>query len=83
MIRREVFDKLIVAYPHLHYQNSLKFFSPDYDPYFYSFFDTMHDPETNRYLSEDYTFCPALAANRRKNLDRPENKINPRRQLYF
>jgi hypothetical protein len=57
MIRREVFDKLIVAYPHLHYQNSLKFFSPDYDPYFYSFFDTMHDPETNRYLSEDYTFC--------------------------
>jgi hypothetical protein len=23
----------------------------------YAFFDTMIDPETNRYLSEDYAFC--------------------------
>jgi len=57
LIRRSVFEELIEAYPHLHYRNGLKQFSPDCDPYFYSFFDTMHDPDTNRYLSEDYTFC--------------------------
>lgn len=33
----------MATYPHLHYQNGLKFFPPEDDPYFDSFFDTMHD----------------------------------------
>ena len=28
-----------------------------FNKYCYSFFDTVHDPDDNRYLSEDYTFC--------------------------
>ena len=57
LIQRVVFDKFIQAFPQLHYQNRMTSFSPACDPYFYSFFDTMHDPDSNRYLSEDYTFC--------------------------
>ena len=56
LIRRGVFEQMMEAYPELHYQNGLEFFS-GCDPYFYSFFDTLHDAETNRYLSEDYAFC--------------------------
>lgn len=56
LIRRSVFTKMIEAYPELHYKNDSSI-DPIYDPFCYSFFDTMHDPDDNRYLSEDYTFC--------------------------
>jgi len=55
-IRRQVFDKMIAAYPDLKYV-------PDGPPdplkkaHCYRFFDVMVEPETNRYLSEDFAFC--------------------------
>jgi hypothetical protein len=55
MIKREVIDKMIQAYPELKYNNDLN--TPkELDPHFYAFFDTMIDPKDKRYLSEDYTF---------------------------
>jgi len=56
LIHRSVFDKMRQEYPELHYKNDSSI-DPVYDPFCYSFFDTMHDPRDNRYLSEDYTFC--------------------------
>jgi hypothetical protein len=55
-IRRNVFDKMIKAYPDLKYV-------PDGPPdpkkqeFCYRFFDVMVERETNRYLSEDFGFC--------------------------
>lgn len=58
LIKREVFDKLMVEYPHLRYK-------PDHagqqnfdgSRYIHAFFDTVIDPESHRYLSEDYFLC--------------------------
>ncbi|MEI7714108.1 MAG: hypothetical protein WCI94_21920 [Rhodospirillales bacterium] len=55
LIKRHVFYKMIEAYPDLRY-------TPDMigsiDPsLYYRLFDVSMDPESNRYLSEDYTFC--------------------------
>ena len=55
MIKREVIDKMIEAYPDLKYNNDLNT-PPELNPHFYAFFDTMIDPKDKRYLSEDYTF---------------------------
>jgi hypothetical protein len=56
-IKRGVFDRLIAAYPELQY-------TPDWPKgtypeggVHYRFFDTMVDPQSRRYLSEDYAFC--------------------------
>ena len=56
LVKREVIEKMIQAYPELHYRNDSNI-DPKFNKYCYSFFDTIHDPEDNRYLSEDYTFC--------------------------
>lgn len=57
MIKREVIARMFEAYPNLHYKcahNSAEgYFSPNQ----YALFDTMIDPETQEYLSEDYAFC--------------------------
>ena len=55
LIKRHVFERMRAAYPDLHY-------TPDMigsiDPaLYYRFFDVSVDPESGRYLSEDYTFC--------------------------
>lgn len=55
VIKRAVFEKMMQAYPELQYR-------PDSDytedlGFHYRFFDCMVEPETKRYLSEDYTFC--------------------------
>ena len=58
-IKREVFEKMMVAYPHLHYKNDSNI-DPKLQKYCYALFDTMLDADENgdnRYLSEDYTFC--------------------------
>ncbi|MGJ7607244.1 hypothetical protein ACSFA7_23125 [Variovorax sp. LT1R20] len=55
VIKRTVFERLIASYPELNYV-------PDSigetdQGLHYRFFDVMVDPETRRYLSEDYGFC--------------------------
>src|SRR3989338_8716012 len=58
LLKREVFTKMKEAYPELaytsdHWLNSKKYESNNT----YLFFDCMKDPESGRYLAEDYTFC--------------------------
>ena len=55
-VKRRVLDKMKQSYPELHYRNDSNI-DPKFNKHCYSFFDTMHDPDDNRYLSEDYTFC--------------------------
>jgi hypothetical protein len=60
MIQRHVFDVMRARYPHLKYTNDLPSYerlSPGIKDCFYLFMDTMHDPDSDRYLSEDYAFC--------------------------
>jgi hypothetical protein len=56
LMKREVVDRMIEGYPELFYLNDSSI-DPKFNEYCYSFFDTIHDPDDNRYLSEDYTFC--------------------------
>ena len=55
-IQREVFDKMFEEHPDLKYVNDINV-DNKFEPYMYALFDTMIDPESRRYLSEDYTFC--------------------------
>lgn len=65
MIKREVFDKLKLEYPSLKYKSDFDSHVLSENPkYYYSFFDTTIDTKdsiigggSERYLSEDYTFC--------------------------
>lgn len=55
VIKRQVFEKLMQAYPELRYTpDSIGFEDKGLH---YRFFDAMVDPVSNRYLSEDYGFC--------------------------
>jgi hypothetical protein len=56
LFSRSVIQNMMDKMPELHYKNDLNT-DPKHDPYCYALFDTMIDPDTNRYLSEDYTFC--------------------------
>ena len=56
LIKRETIEKMMQAYPELHYRNDSNI-DPKLNRYCYALFDTMIDPTDNRYLSEDYTFC--------------------------
>lgn len=56
-IKRHVFDRMIAAYPELRYVPDWpKGTYPEGGVHF-RFFDVMVDPESGRYLSEDYGFC--------------------------
>ena len=56
-IKRRVFDRLIAAYPELRYTPDWPEGNVQGGGVHYRFFDVMVDPETRRYLSEDYGFC--------------------------
>jgi hypothetical protein len=56
LIKREVIEKMIAAYPELYFNNDLNL-DPEFEKWTYLFFDCMHEPESKRYLSEDYAFC--------------------------
>jgi hypothetical protein len=56
-IKRRVFDRLIAAYPDLRYVPDWPEGSAPGDGVHYRFFDVTVDPESRRYLSEDYGFC--------------------------
>lgn len=56
LIKRETIEKMILAHPELHYRNDSNI-DTKLNKHCYALFDTMIDPDDNRYLSEDYTFC--------------------------
>jgi hypothetical protein len=56
-IKRSVFDRLIAAYPDLRYVPDWPKGTYPEGGVHYRFFDVMVDPESRRYLSEDYGFC--------------------------
>jgi hypothetical protein len=49
---QELFDK----HPEMKYVNDINV-DQKFEPFMYALFDTMIDPDSRRYLSEDYTFC--------------------------
>ena len=58
LIQRNVFEQMIQALPELRYVNDIKGYENDRTRgNFWLFFDTMIEPESRRYLSEDYAFC--------------------------
>lgn len=58
MIKREVFTKFKEAYPEYEYKPD-HVGQPNFDGsrLIHAYFDTVIDPDTQRYLSEDYMFC--------------------------
>ena len=58
MIKRAVFDKFKEEYPHLNYKpDHVGQANFDGSRYIHAYFDTVIDPDSHRYLSEDYMFC--------------------------
>ncbi len=58
MIKRHVFEKFELEYPHLKYKpDHVGQANFDGSRYIHAFFDTIIDPDSERYLSEDYMFC--------------------------
>jgi len=51
-IKKEVIQKMMDAHPDLKYVNDINV-DKKFEPYMYALFDTMIDPESRRYLSED------------------------------
>ena len=56
-IKRQVLDRLIEAYPDMRYVPDWPKGTYPEGGVHYRFFDVMVDPESRRYLSEDYGFC--------------------------
>ncbi len=58
LIKRQVFDKMIKAYPgDFIDQATIINGEAKANPYMYNFFDTIHEPETKKYYGEDFGFC--------------------------
>lgn len=55
-IKKEVIQQMMDAHPDLKYVNDINV-DNKFEPFMYALFDTMIDPESRRYLSEDYMFC--------------------------
>lgn len=55
-IQREVIQKMFDAHPETKYVNDINV-DMKFEPYMYALFDGIIDPDSRRYLSEDYTFC--------------------------
>jgi len=58
LIKRQVFDKMIKAYPEKRISQPTIINGKHVErENFYNFFDTYHEPETKRYYGEDFGFC--------------------------
>lgn len=55
-IKKDVIQQMFDNHPELKYANDINV-DKKYEKHMYALFDTMIDPESRRYLSEDYTFC--------------------------
>ena len=63
LIKRQVFDKMIEAYPDDRIdQATIVNGEVKTNPYMYNFFDTVHDPESKKYYGEDFGFCKKWTA---------------------
>ena len=63
MVKRAVFNKFKEEYPHLNYKpDHLGQANFDGSRYIHAYFDTVIDPDSHRYLSEDYMFCQYFRA---------------------
>jgi hypothetical protein len=56
LIKREVFNKMMVSYPHTKFTNNIGL-DPKFNPFCYALFDCSISPDTKEYLSEDWLFC--------------------------
>jgi hypothetical protein len=57
MVRRSVFERMAVQHPELRFRRSHTIINAPPEGPLHAFFDTLLDPESGYYLSEDYTFC--------------------------
>lgn len=58
LIKKQVFDKMIEAYPEKKIsQPTIINGKLEDKEFFYNFFDTYHEPETKKYYGEDFGFC--------------------------
>jgi len=58
LIKRNVIEKMIKAYPDLEILQPTIINGKEINkPYFYNFFDTMFDKENKKYFGEDFAFC--------------------------
>jgi len=55
-IKKEVVQQMFDKYPETKYVNDINV-DQKFEPFMYALFDCIIDPESRRYLSEDYTFC--------------------------
>ena len=55
-IKREVIQQMFDKHPEWKYANDINV-DNKFEPFMYALFDTMIDPDSRRYLSEDYMFC--------------------------
>ena len=56
VIKKETIQKMFDKHADLKYANDINV-DDKFEKHMYALFDTMIDPESKRYLSEDYTFC--------------------------
>ena len=60
MIKKSVIETMFFKFPELQYRNNVAGYyseNTNIEEYFYTLFDTIIDPESKVYLSEDYLFC--------------------------
>ena len=55
-IRKDVIQQMFDKHPELKYANDINV-DKKFEKHMYALFDCIIDPESRRYLSEDYTFC--------------------------
>jgi hypothetical protein len=55
-IKKEVIQQMFDKHPELKYANDINV-DQKFEKHMYALFDCIIDPESRRYLSEDYTFC--------------------------
>jgi len=55
-IQRDVIQQMFDKHPEYKYVNDINV-DAKFEPFMYALFDTIIDPESRRYLSEDYMFC--------------------------
>jgi len=77
MIRRNVFEKYKAAYPELSYKpDHVRTEHFDGSREIHAYFDCIIDPESKRYLSEDYNFCYHVTKMGGRNYLCPWMKLN-------